>query len=415
MTLMLVPMTLACLGEYTNGVWLTIGSTLLLIDNLDIGLGNGLRNKLTNLVAQNQWEKARVAVSSTIVLLSLLIVPVTLLLIYEINSVDIYSLLNVNRSVIPNLNAVLCACVILFGSTFIMKFIGNVYLALQLPAVSNFLVTGGHPFILLGTYYMYVQGIHSLMYIAILNMSVPLIMYIIAYPYTFFCKYPQLKPSLGLFSVQMTRELFSTGVMFFLNQISSAVVLFSSNIMMSRWFSPSLVTPYQIAYRYFSIPFLVFTIINAPNWSATADAFQRNDIDWIKKSLQRMGRILFFFCLSIIVMILLSQSVYNIWIGDQAHVSLSMTLTVGLYMYMMIYSLAYCYYLNGVGALRLQLYCMLVGVLLYFVSAYILYWAVGDVVAIPIAVSISLLPNAIFNRIQIEKIINNKAKGLWRK
>ena len=35
--LMLVPTTLACLGVYENGVWLTISSVLLWIDNLDIG------------------------------------------------------------------------------------------------------------------------------------------------------------------------------------------------------------------------------------------------------------------------------------------------------------------------------------------------------------------------------------------
>jgi hypothetical protein len=35
--LMLVPLTLACLGVYENGVWLTISSVLLWIDNLDVG------------------------------------------------------------------------------------------------------------------------------------------------------------------------------------------------------------------------------------------------------------------------------------------------------------------------------------------------------------------------------------------
>ena len=41
---LLTPVTLKCLGDYTNGVWLTISSVMLWIDNLDIGLGNGLRN-----------------------------------------------------------------------------------------------------------------------------------------------------------------------------------------------------------------------------------------------------------------------------------------------------------------------------------------------------------------------------------
>ena len=44
--LLSVPVTLNCLGEYNNGVWLTISSIMLWIDQLDIGLGNGMRNKL---------------------------------------------------------------------------------------------------------------------------------------------------------------------------------------------------------------------------------------------------------------------------------------------------------------------------------------------------------------------------------
>ena len=33
---LMTPVTLKCLGEYSNGVWLTISSVMLWIDNLDI-------------------------------------------------------------------------------------------------------------------------------------------------------------------------------------------------------------------------------------------------------------------------------------------------------------------------------------------------------------------------------------------
>ena len=61
--LLLVPLTLACLGVYENGVWLTASSVLLCIDNLDIGMGNGLRNKLATYLARNDIAKAKEMVS----------------------------------------------------------------------------------------------------------------------------------------------------------------------------------------------------------------------------------------------------------------------------------------------------------------------------------------------------------------
>lgn len=50
-SLLIVPMTLSYLNSYEYGVWLTLSSILSWIYILDIGLGNGLRNKLTEALA----------------------------------------------------------------------------------------------------------------------------------------------------------------------------------------------------------------------------------------------------------------------------------------------------------------------------------------------------------------------------
>lgn len=414
-TLLLVPLTLRCLGEYGNGVWLTISSTLLWIESMDIGLGNGLRNKLSTYVAHGEWANARSAVSTTLMLLMLIVVPSMLLLLGLVQVCDVYAAFNVEESQITDFRNVLSISIILFCSTFIMKFIGNVYQGLQLPAISNFLVTGGHPVILLGTYLMYVNGIHSLMGIAVLNLSVPLLMYVLAYPYTFYYKYPLLRPSIGSFRISMSRQLLSLGVMFFVNQMASSIVFLSSNIIISSYFTPSAVTPYQVAYRYFSIIFLVFSIFNAPNWTATTDAYARGDIEWIRNAAKRMNMTLLLFLALAVLMVIVSPFAYSIWIGDSTHVSMPLTITMAAYIFAMIYSLAYCYFLNGLGILRLQLICTVSGVVIYFCVVPLLVSCFHDVIAISIGVTIALLPNAIVNHIQFHKVINQKAEGIWRK
>ena len=67
-SLILVPMTLSYLNPYEYGIWLTLSSTLAWIYTFDIGLGNGLRNKLTEALALNDLKLARIYVSTSFVI-----------------------------------------------------------------------------------------------------------------------------------------------------------------------------------------------------------------------------------------------------------------------------------------------------------------------------------------------------------
>lgn len=62
---LLVPYTIDCLGEYKNGVWLTVSSVLVWIEQMDIGLGNGLRNKIATCLAKKDYNEASSAIAST--------------------------------------------------------------------------------------------------------------------------------------------------------------------------------------------------------------------------------------------------------------------------------------------------------------------------------------------------------------
>ena len=186
--LLMVPATLHCLGEYKNGIWLTISSLLLWIDNMDIGLGNGLRNKIAEYMAHGERERTRSLVSSTFAMLSCIIIPVMLVLLLLIAVGDPYQVFNAAPAKVPHLDQVLMVTVILVCTSFVFKLIGNFYMGLQLPAVSNLLIALGQTLALIGTYIVLWSGSHSLMLIALVNTVSPLLVYLLAYPYTFFYK-----------------------------------------------------------------------------------------------------------------------------------------------------------------------------------------------------------------------------------
>ena len=353
--LLMVPLTLKMLGAYSNGVWLTISGILIWIDFMDIGLGNGLRNTVAKFVALGDIKKVRMAVSSTFFILTLIIIPLLLLFCTFIQLTDIYSLLGVDPTVVPQLDVILTVALTLTSITFILKAIGNLYMGLQLPAVSNLIMCLGQTLALAVTFMAYMLGCRSLMYVVFINTLSPLIVWSIFYPYTFTFRYPQYRPSLGHIDKQMSRQLCSQGVKFFVLQIFSVVLFASVNVIISKLFSPSEVTPYQIAYRYFSLVLVAFNIIAMPFWNATTDAYSRGDMTWIRNASRKLDIVVMVSLAILVVMVLLSGFVYDIWIGDEVKIPVKLSAAMAAYIFVLVVSLRYSYILNGVNALRIQL------------------------------------------------------------
>lgn len=412
--ILLVPITIHCLGNYINGIWMVISSVLIWIDSLDIGLGNGLRNKLSERIALRDSRGAKEYVSTTFFTLIGIIIPAIVLILLACTNIDLYKLLNVDPRIIPNLTAVICLSVVLVGNTFIFKFLGNVYLALQLPAVNNALVTLGQTVTLLAVFIQQVCHIHSLTWVAIAYTGGPLLTYLIAYPATFQWKHKELSPSWGYFKKSKIKELFSLGVKFFVLQIAGIVLFASTNILISRLFSPELVTPYQVTYRYYSFIVMLFTIIAMPFWSATTDAYAKHDIKWIQSSVRKLNLIVLSMLLIIIVMTLASPFVYNIWVGSGVKTNMMLSGIMGAYIFVIVFSLSYSYILNGIGALNLQLISTVMAALLYLPLAWLLAKRSG-INGIALALVIVNIPGAILNRIQYKKIISGKASAFWTK
>ena len=413
--LLMVPATLHCLGEYKNGIWLTISSLLLWIDNMDIGLGNGLRNKIAEYMAHGERERTRSLVSSTFALLSCIIIPVMLVLLLLIAVGDPYQVFNAAPAKVPHLDQVLMVTVILVCTSFVFKLIGNFYMGLQLPAVSNLLIALGQTLALIGTYIVLWSGSHSLMLIALVNTLSPLLVYLLAYPYTFFYKYPQLRPSFRLIDFKEAKAVINMGVQFFIMQISSVVLFMTSNILISNLFSPEMVTPYQITYRYFSILLVVFTVICMPFWNATTDAYQRNDMEWIRQAASKLRLMTIGILLCLIVMVALSDIVYAIWIDRQTVIDIRMSIVMAAYIFILIYSMRYSYFINGIGKLRLQLIFTATAAIVFIPLAYLATWWTHDIIWFMVVMCLVNIPGLIVNRIQFYKLINGKAKGIWNR
>lgn len=411
--LFLVPVTLHCLNQYEYGIWLTINSILVWVDTMDIGLGNGLRNRLTETIAMNDKQHAGTLVSTAFVMLALIVVPTVSLLCLLLNHADVYSMLNVQESLAPHLNGILMMSLAFVGLSFIFKFVGNIYLALQLPMVSNGLVVGGQTLAFLLIWILSYIFQLSLLDIALIYTASPLAVYLLAYPVTF-SKYGYLTPSISKFRHADIKPLFSLGFKFFFTQLAGMMIFATSNIIISKLFSPSEVTTYQISYKYFSITNMLFTIISMPLWSATTDAYTVNDMSWIKRTLKKMNMVMAAFTVLLILMTLAADFIYALWVGSEIKIPYEISCAMGIYMFVLIFGTNYSNIICGMGKVTLLTIITCVEAVIYIplsVTCGQKFGTIGVLIALILVNSVS----AVVNKIQCGKLLTSTATGIWNK
>lgn len=352
----LVPLTLSYLTQYEYGVWLTLSSILVWLDFFDIGLGNGLRNKLTECIAQGEWDKGRSYVSTTFFILCIIGVIVVFLFYIFSYYVDWAVVLNTSDNPIPKLREIVLIVFVLCVINFVMKTVGTIFIANQEPMVSNMFSCFGQAISILLIYLLTKLTNGSLMYVAICFSVSPIIVYLVSYPYAFKYRFPQLTPSIKHVNLHLVKDIAGIGLQFFLIQVVCLILYQSSNIIIAQLFSPSEVTPYNIGYRYMNLITMLFMIIITPLWSAITDAYVKNDIMWIRRSISLLIKIWLGFSILVVVFFLLSSFFIKLWVGESIIVPKHILFAIGSFVVVDMWNRIFASFANGISHLKVQLY-----------------------------------------------------------
>ena len=306
----LVPLTLHYLNSIEYGIWLTLSSIIVWIDFFDVGIGHGLRNKLAHSLAIHDYGLARRYVSTAFAFLVLISLLLFLLFAIANPFLQWSKILNVNEVTGVYLSKILLWLVGLFCIRFVIKIISVIITADQRPAMEGFIGLLGNVLSLLIIFILTKTTEGSLIAVAIALSAAPIIVLLLASVILFNTRYSHLTPSFKAIRVEYLKDLLGLGMKFFIIQLSCLLIFSSSNFIIINMFGPEEVTAYNIAYKYFYIIIMVFTIIVSPLWSAFTEAFVKNDINWIKNVTNKMRKICFLSCVIAIVFVIFSNSFY---------------------------------------------------------------------------------------------------------
>jgi O-antigen/teichoic acid export membrane protein len=415
-SLLLVPLSINYLGVENYGVWLTIASVISWLTFFDIGLGHGLRNKFAEAFANDDKQLAREYVSSAY--FSMIIISTSIIIISIIINlfVDWSRVFNTQAQLKTDINILVPIILMFFSLQLIAKLITAIYFGAQKHSVQNQILFIGQLFSLLTVFLLLNSTISSLLYFGIALSFIPLFVLVIYNIIAFKGIFNRYKPEFSLFSLNRAREVLGIGSKFFVIQLSLLILFSTDNIIISQLFSPADVVPYEIARKYFSLLLHIFLIISTPYWSSFTEAYVKDDINWIKTAVIRLLKIWCLIPLLLIIMYLLSDYFYFIWVGDNVRVPKIMSILMASFVLLSTFNAIFTQFLNGVGKIQLQMYSALFSIVINIpLSIYFAKYTSLGVSGVILATCISLLVYVVLRPIQYWKIINKTAVNIWNK
>jgi len=397
------------------GLWITITSFLGWFSILDLGIGNGLRNKLVEALINNDTTKAKSYISSayffSFVLFSLLAIIAALIFIYvdwqKVFNTNIYS------------NKIITFCISILIVSFLLQFILKLILTVLyanhksgLVEVIQTILAGVNLGVVWSLSFNYKSGmflVTSLVY-SILPLLLLLIINLVCFKTIF----EKIKPSLKFVNIKLFDDIMGLGAKFLLLQIAYVVIFSTDNYLIAKFFNVSEVTVYTTHYKLFSIIPVITGIFYNVLWSPITDAMARRDKDWLKLKLKQIRLImiiLFAICLGLLT---IGPIFLKYWTLSKVPFSFILSLICAVYVLIMGWNTMFGLFANASSKVKLQVYLSFVAMILNIpICIFLIRETTLGIFSIPIAGIVCMLPGILVAPIQAYRIVENTSNGVW--
>lgn len=357
LTLISAPIMLHHVDRADYGVLLTLTSIVGWVGYMDVGLGNGLRNKLPEFLAKGDFHSAKKIVSSCYVTLAIYVALIIVIFLMVSPFVDWLGVLNSPTSDAGEIRGLTNVVFIAFCIQFLFGLINSILFAYQMPAFQSlFTFVGQFVALIALVIQVYVFDVTSVLQIGAVNSIIPPLVLFWGSIGLFRTKLKEIAPSFKLFEFKSVGSILSLGLKFFVLQMITIVLFQANSIIIARVVSPEAVVEYNLAFKYVSLLTMIFTIVITPVWSATTDAYVRKDFEWINKTLSFSRKVCIASIFIGVLMVLASKFVYGMWLG-RGSIDINYS-TTGLILLYISFEMLYKVYgtiINGTGKVFAQI------------------------------------------------------------
>ncbi|ELA8120762.1 polysaccharide biosynthesis C-terminal domain-containing protein [Vibrio parahaemolyticus] len=375
-TLYQVVMTLASFGiypvlygyldEHVLGVWLTLMSVASWIMIFDVGVGNGLRNKIAPLIDSGDVEKTQNYISSTYFFFFLFLFFLCLILLFCVNQFfNVYVLFNAEEYLVPDLMLSFLLLVITIFSNLFFSLNFSVANAFQNSSFLNFR-NALFNVLLLGSLFftsLYSNDKGSLLDVTILFFLANIVINLFTTIHLFL-SISEIRPSIKYIRFFYFKDNLKVGSQFFIINLTSIVLFSSDTFLISHLFEPKEVTSYSVTIKAFTVFLMIMWIYLGPLWSAYTVKWNKEDYNWVFNKLNQSIKLSFFICSVMLGFSLIFNKVLYLWIGDDSLYNSKLVLSIFLLIGLRIWSGNFSTLLNGLGVVKVQMYCSIFSIIL---------------------------------------------------
>jgi O-antigen/teichoic acid export membrane protein len=358
--LLSVSLTLPYLGAERFGVWMTIASFASMLLFLDLGIGNALTNHVAQAVPLNDSRLLERTISGGLGLVFLAGVLASLILCVLVVVLPWETLIKVQD---PAVQREVKQALFLFSALFGLNLFGNgvqrVFAGLQRSFEAHVASAIASLFSMLTLLWAAASqaGVETLLLATLgwQSASCLALVYLLAKRRQF-----QLQ-GIGNAIRASKRPLLKTGGLFLLLQVGTMVGWGADSLIIANSLGATHVAIYSVTQRLFQLVSIPLAMVNAPLWSAYADANARTDKRFIQSTLQKsMVTTAVAATLGCGVLFLFSQDLIEWWTKNTIAVPLSLVFVFAIWTFCESLGNALAMMLNGCGIVREQVITVVV-------------------------------------------------------
>jgi O-antigen/teichoic acid export membrane protein len=350
---LVIPIMIKYLGEVKYGVWSTILSVLAWVLIFDLGIGNGLKNRVSESIVKKDLIAARKYISTAYFSIGLGAACIGLLFFIGSGYVPWGRIFNTDIITNDELKLVVNLSIFFLLINFVLSLVNQVLNAIQKTELTILSQFFSNLLSLVFVYILYQRTESSMEYLAI-SYGLSIFITNSIFSIWFYKNNPEFSPSLNFVRKNRLVDILSLGLRFFIIQIAAVVLFTTDKLIITQLLGPVYVASYDVVFKLFSVITIFHGVIVAPLWVSYSDAFHRGDYSWMRNMMNKQLQVFCLMLLAVLFLFIIAPSIIKIWIGELTYLDQSLMVSLAVFTLLMVWNNVFTFFLNGINETKLQ-------------------------------------------------------------